>query len=87
MAEAGVVGLGRLTLSRRERMFVVEAARRKDGAFILRAAEEVRAAQFGIAEGELDAEMAAIANAIITQQTESFDPTTIKIVTTRPCEN
>ena len=53
----------------------------------MRAAEEVRAAQFGIAEGELDAEMAAIANAIITQQTGSFDPTTIKIVTTRPCEN
>jgi hypothetical protein len=45
--------------------------------FTLRAAEEVRAVQFGMAEGELDAEMVAIAKAIITQRTGSFDPTTI----------
>jgi DNA end-binding protein Ku len=43
--------------------------------FILRAAEEVRAAQFGMADGELDAEMVAIAKAIIAQRTGSFDPT------------
>jgi DNA end-binding protein Ku len=42
--------------------------------FTLRAAEEVRAAQFGIAEGESDAEMVAIAKAIIAQRTASFDP-------------
>src|SRR5580692_8153644 len=46
--------------------------------FTLRAAEEVRAAQFGIAEGELDAEMVAIAKAIIAQRTGSFDPTTYR---------
>jgi DNA end-binding protein Ku len=40
----------------------------------LHAAEEVRAAQFGIAEGEADAEMVAIAKAIIAQRTGSFDP-------------
>jgi len=38
------------------------------------AAEEVRAAQFGIAEGESDTEMVAIAKAIIAQRTGSFDP-------------
>src|SRR6202045_931765 len=46
--------------------------------FTLRAAEEVRAAQFGIAEGELDAELVAIAKAIIAQRTGSFDPTTYR---------
>ena len=46
--------------------------------FTLRVAEEVRAAQFGMAEGELDAEMVAIAKTIIAQRTGSFDPTTYR---------
>ena len=74
MAEAGVVGIGRLTLSRRERMVMVEPRGAGVALFTLRAAEEVRAAQFGIAEGEPDAEMVAIAKAIIAQRTGSFDP-------------
>ena len=78
MAEAGVVGLGRLTLSRREGMVVVEPRGTGMALFTLRAAEEVRAAQFGMAEGELDAEMVAIAKAIIAQRTGSFDPTTYR---------
>ena len=78
IAEAGVVGLGRLTLSRRERMVVVEPRGTGMALFILRAAEEVRAAQFGTADGELDAEMVAIAKAIIAQRTGSFDPTTYR---------
>src|SRR5437868_388022 len=56
MAEADVVGLGRLTLSRRERMVMVEPRGAGVALFTVRAAEEVRAAQFGIAEGEPDAE-------------------------------
>ena len=78
MAQAGVVGLGRLTLSRRERMVVVEPRGAGMALFTLRAAEEVRAAQFGMAEGELDAEMVAIAKAIIAQRTGIFDPTTYR---------
>ena len=78
MAEAGVVGLGRLTLSRREGMVVVEPRGTGMALFTLRAAEEVRAAQFGMAEGELDAEMVVIAKAIIAQRTGSFDPTTYR---------
>src|SRR5258708_1776889 len=74
MAEAGVVGIGRLTLSRRERMVMVEPRGAGVALFTLRAAEEVRAAQFGIAEGEPDAEMVAIAKAIIAQRVGSFDP-------------
>src|SRR6516165_9749638 len=46
--------------------------------FTLRAAEEVRAAQSGVAEGELDTEMVAIAKAIIAQRTGSLDPTTYR---------
>ena len=78
MAEAGVVGLGRLTLSRRERMVVVEPRGTGMALFTLRAAAEVRAEQFGMAEGELDAEMVVIAKAIIAQRTGSFDPTTYR---------
>ena len=40
------------------------------------AAGEVRAPQFGSAEGDLDAEMVAIAGAIIRQRTGNFDPST-----------
>src|SRR5271155_4806982 len=57
MAEAGVVGLGHLTLSRRERMVMVEPRGTGMALFTLRAADEVRASQFGSAEGDLDAEM------------------------------
>jgi DNA end-binding protein Ku len=74
MAQAGVVGLGRLTLSRRERMVMVEPRGTGMGLFTLRAADEVRAPQFGSAEGDLDAEMVAIAGAIIRQRTGNFDP-------------
>jgi DNA end-binding protein Ku len=76
MAKVGVVGLGRLTLSRRERMVVVEPRATGMALFTLRAANEVRAPQFGSAEGDLDAEMVAIAGAIIRQRTGNFDPST-----------
>ena len=55
-------------------MVVVEPRGTGMALFTLRAAEEVRAAQFGMAEGELDAEMVAIAKTIIAQRTGSFDP-------------
>jgi DNA end-binding protein Ku len=74
MAEAGVVGLGRLTLSRRERMVMIEPRGIGMALFTLRAAAEVRASQFGSANGDLDAEMVAIAGAIIKQRTGKFDP-------------
>jgi DNA end-binding protein Ku len=74
MAEAGVVGLGRLTLSRRERMVMIEPRGTGMALFTLRAAAEVRASQFGSANGDLDAEMVAIAGAMIKQRTGKFDP-------------
>jgi DNA end-binding protein Ku len=74
MARAGVVGLGRLTLSRRERMVMVEPRGTGMALFTLRAAGEVRAPQFGSAEGDLDGEMVAIAGAIIRHRAGNFDP-------------
>ena len=50
MAEAGVVGIGRLTLSQRERMVMVEPRGTGMALFTLRAADEVRPAQFGNVE-------------------------------------
>ena len=74
MAETGVVGLGRLTLSRRERMVMVEPRGTGMALFTLRAANEVRASQFGSAESDLDGEMVAIAGAIIKQRTGDIRP-------------
>jgi DNA end-binding protein Ku len=74
MTETGFVALGRLTLSRRERMAMVEPRGTGMALYTLRAADEVRAPQFGHAEGDLDAEMVAIAVAIIKQRTGNFDP-------------
>jgi DNA end-binding protein Ku len=72
MADAGVVGIGRLTLSRRERMVTVEP--RPTGMLVtLHAANEVRSPQFATADGAIDAEMLAIARAIIEQRTGKFD--------------
>jgi len=76
MAELGVVGVARLTLSRREQPVMVEPRGTGMALFTLRTATEVRAAQFGSPEGDLDAEMVAIADAIIKQRTGKFDPST-----------
>src|SRR5438477_9698465 len=78
MAEAGVAGLGRLTLSRRERMVMIEPRGTGMALVRLRAAGEVRAPEFGNVEGDLDAEMVAIAGAIIRQRTGHFDPSTYR---------
>ena len=74
MAEASVAGIGRLMLSRRERMVMVEPRGTGMALFTLRAADEVRPAQFASAEGNVDAEMVAIARAIVRQRTGKFDP-------------
>ncbi|HMA70428.1 MAG TPA: Ku protein [Xanthobacteraceae bacterium] len=74
MAEACVVGIGRLALSRRERIVMLEPRGSGMALFTLRAGDEVRAAQFGDNERDLDPEMVAIARAIIRQRLGKFDP-------------
>ena len=74
MADADVVRIGRLTLSRRERMVMVEPRAVGMVIITLRAVDEVQTAQFTSADGAIDAEMLAIARAIIAQRTGKFDP-------------
>ena len=74
MADAGVVGIGRLTISRRERMVMVDPRGTGMVLITLRAADEVRGPQFAKADGAIDAEMLAIAREIIDQRTGQFDP-------------
>jgi DNA end-binding protein Ku len=74
MADAGVAGIGCLTMSRRERMVVVDPRGTGRVLVTLRVAEEVRVPQFSKPDGAIDAEMLAIARAIIEQRTGKFDP-------------
>ena len=74
MTEAGVVGMGRLTMSRRERMVIVDPRDAGMVLMTLRSADEVRAPQFSEADGAIDAEMLAVGRAIIERRTGKFDP-------------
>jgi len=79
MAKSGRVGIGRVTISSRERMVMVEP--RGAGLLMttLRSADEVRAAEFGgEAKGEADPEMVALAETIIDRRAGEFDPETFR---------
>jgi DNA end-binding protein Ku len=78
MAGAGVADIGRLTLSSRERMVMVDPRGTGMALFTLRSAGEVRVPQFPAAEGDLDPEMVAIAGAIIRQRIGKFDASTFR---------
>jgi len=78
VAEAGVVGIGRVTLSRRERLVMVEPRDAGMMLITLRASEEVRAAAFDKADGEIDGDMVAIAETIIKRRSGHFDPATFR---------
>lgn len=78
MAEAGAVGIGRVTLSRRERLIMIEPRGAGMVAITLRASEEVRAAAFDKADTEIDADMVAIAETIIKRRSGHFDPATFR---------
>jgi len=78
MAEAGVAGIGRVTLSRRERLVMVEPRGTGMVLITLRATEEVRAAAFEEADDDVDADMVAIAATIIRRRSGRFDPVTFQ---------
>jgi DNA end-binding protein Ku len=65
MAEAGAAGIGRVTLSRRERAVMVEPRGAGMALITLRAAEEVRAAAFEDTDSDVDADMEGIASVVI----------------------
>jgi DNA end-binding protein Ku len=78
MEEAGTAGIGRVTLSRRERLVMVEPRGAGMVLITLRAAEEVRAAAFDESGGDIDPDMVAIAATIIRRRSGSFDPSTFR---------
>ena len=75
MGRKGKVGLGRVVLSSRERLVLVEP---RDGGLLmstLHSADEVRPAEFGSKrKGEIDPDMVAIAETIIDRKAAAFDP-------------
>jgi DNA end-binding protein Ku len=78
MADAGEVGIGRITLSRRERLVMVEPRDAGMVLITLRASEEVRAAAFEKADADIDADMVAVAETIIKRRSGHFDPATFR---------
>ena len=78
MREAGTVGIGRVTLGRRERPVMIEP---RDAGLVLitlRASGEVRAPSFAAADAEIDADMVAVAAMIIKRRSGHFDPTAFR---------
>jgi DNA end-binding protein Ku len=73
MSDAGVVGIGRQTMSRRERMVMVDPRGAGMVLVTLRAADEVRAPQFSKVDAAIDPESLAIARTIIDRRTGSCD--------------
>jgi DNA end-binding protein Ku len=79
MARKNKVGLGKVTISNRERQVLVEPRDTGLVMSIVHSADEVRPAEFGPpAKGEIDADMVAIAESIIERRSGVFDPTTFR---------
>jgi DNA end-binding protein Ku len=79
MAHKNKVGMGRVTMSGRERLVLVEP---RDSGLIMstiRSADEVRPAEFGPPpKGEIDSDMVAIAETIIERRSGAFDPASFR---------
>ena len=74
MAESGRVGIGRIVLSSRERLVLVEPRGGGMLMYTLRSGAEVRTAEFGTATERADREMVAVAKTIIERREGEFDP-------------
>src|SRR6516225_9607345 len=75
MGHKNKVGMGRVTMSSREHLVLVEP---RDGGLVMttiRSADEVRPAEFGpLPKSEIDADMVAIAETIIERRSGAFEP-------------
>jgi DNA end-binding protein Ku len=79
MARKNKVGLGRVTMSSRERLVLVEPRGAGLVMSTVRSDDEVRPAEFGAPEkGEVDADMVAIAETIIERRSGAFDPASFR---------
>jgi DNA end-binding protein Ku len=79
MEHKNKVGLGRVTMSSREHLVLVEP---RGGGLLMttvRSADEVRPAEFGpLPKSEIDADMVGIAETIIERRSGAFDPETFR---------
>jgi len=76
MAHKNKVGLGRVTMSGRERLVLVEPRGSGLVMSMVRSADEVRPAEFGPPpKDEIEPDMVAIAETIIDRRSGPFDPT------------
>jgi len=78
MTAKGLVGIGRVTISSRERSVLVEPRGAGLVMSTLRSADEVRAAEFGKTNGDVDPDMLAIAETIIERRKGTFDPASFR---------
>ncbi len=79
MARKNKVGLGRVTISSREREVLVEPRGAGLVMSTVRSADEVRPAEFDApAKDDIDADMVAIAESIIERRSGIFDPTSFR---------
>jgi len=79
MARKNKVGLGRVTISSREREVLVEPRGAGLVMSTVRSADEVRPAEFEApAKDDIDADMVAIAESIIERRSGAFDPTSFR---------
>jgi DNA end-binding protein Ku len=79
MARKNKVGLGRVTISSREREVLVEPRGAGLVMSTVRSADEVRPAEFEApAKDEIDADMVAIAESIIERRSGAFDPASFR---------
>ena len=79
MARKNKVGLGRVTISSREREVLVEPRGAGLVMSTVRSADEVRPAEFEApAKDDIDADMVTIAESIIERRSGAFDPTSFR---------
>jgi DNA end-binding protein Ku len=78
MTATGLVGIGRVTISSRERLVLVEPRGAGLVMSTLRSADEVRAAEFDKTNGEVDPDMLVIAETIIERRKGTFDPASFR---------
>jgi DNA end-binding protein Ku len=78
MAAKDLVALGRVTIASRERLVLIEPRGAGLLMWTLHSADEVRAAEFDKAGGEVDRDMLAIAETIMERRKSSFEPASFR---------
>jgi len=78
MAAKDLVAIGRVTITSRERLVLIEPRGAGLLMWTLHSADEVRAAEFDKRSGEVDSDMLAIAGTIMERRKSDFEPATFR---------